>query len=138
MSSSLFRSNNQALSKILDGVSAGVSRGAQIIEEEAKANAPVLTGELRDSIHAQAAEQDKDLSGSGNARTAVVTVDAEHGPYVEYGTGERGMESPGAGQGPYSPTWKGMPAQPYLRPALDTRRQDVLEAIGAEVASATS
>ena len=102
--------------------------GAKIIAEEAKATVPVDTGALQASIEAQEAEQ------VGNTAVALVTAGESYAPYVEFGTGQRGMSSPGAGEGPYSPHWPGMAAQPYMRPALDTRRNDVFEAIAQEVA----
>lgn len=136
-STSVFKPNVDTGARIMAGVSAGVARAASLVEEEAKQNAPVDTGELRDSIAAQSPEQDRDVRGTGNAVTAIVSVSAPHAPFVEYGTGERGAESPGHGDGPYSPTWAGMPAQPYMRPAIDTRKQDVLQAIAEEVRSAT-
>lgn len=136
--SSLFKPNTGSLSRITAGVSAGVSRAASIVADEAKATVAVDKGDLRDSIEAGEPEQDKDLSGAGNAVTAIVSAGTDHAIYVEFGTGQRGEASPGAGPGPYDPEWKGMPAQPYLRPALDTRRADILGAIAGEVASATS
>jgi hypothetical protein len=57
-----------------------------------------------------------------------VQATSPHAAYVEFGTGQRGAASAGAGNGPYSETWPGMPAQPYLRPALDTARPAILGA----------
>ena len=47
-----------------------------------------------------------------------------------------GEGSAGAGPGPYDPNWPGMEALPYMRPPLDTRRDDVFAAIAEEVAGA--
>lgn len=135
---SVFKPNSSSLARITAGVSAGVARAASLVEEEAKATVAVDKGDLRDSIRAGAPEQDKDLRGAGNAVTAVVSAGTDHAFYVEFGTGQAGEASTGAGPGPYDPDWHGMPAQPYLRPALDTRRQEILGAIAEEVASATS
>lgn len=122
--------------RVLAALSRGVEAGAQIVAEEARMLVPVDTGELRDSIEARPAEQDRDASGSGDARTAVVVAAAPHAFYVEYGTGQAGESSAGAGPGPYDPNWPGMVAQPYMRPALDTKRTEVLDVINQEVAGA--
>lgn len=115
---------------LIAAVGAGVAAGAKIIADEAKITVPIDTGALQASIGAQDAVVD------GNTATALVTAGESYAPYVEFGTGQRGMESAGAGEGPYSPHWPGMVAQPYMRPALDTRRNDVFEAIAQEVAGA--
>lgn len=88
----------------------------EIVLAEAKVIVPVRTGELRDSGHVKGRE-------TPGTCVADVVFDAPHAAYVEYGTGIVGASSPGAGPYPYSPTWKGMAAQPYLRPALDLVRQ---------------
>ena len=68
-----------------------VRKAAADITASAQMRAPVDTGFLRNSIHwTQAGEL-----------TAIVTVGAEYGIYVEYGT-------------------RKMRAQPYLGPAVDT------------------
>lgn len=61
---------------------------AKDVENRAKALAPVLTGELRDSIQAR-----KTADG------AEVTVGTDHGFYTEFGTSDT-------------------PTQPFLRPAV--------------------
>ena len=98
-----------------------VEQGAGIVLEEAEAIVPVDTGELRESGHVEMVET------SGPKPSAAVVFDSDHAAYVEYGTGVRGAASPGAGDGPYDPNWPGMPAQPYLRPALDTARPAIVE-----------
>lgn len=114
----------------LDAVSAGVGRAAGILAEEAQLIVHVRSGELRDSIEAQPPVVE------GNTVTAEVTAGTDHNFYVEYGTGLRGEASAGAGDGPYDLNWPGMDALPYMRPPLDTRRADCLDAIQQEVAGA--
>ncbi len=78
---------------------------------------PVDTGELQASGSMTVTLQGQQVIGT-------VQFDADHAAYVELGTGIRGAASPGAMPGiTYSPTWPGMPAQPYLRPALDQSKQ---------------
>lgn len=98
---------------------AAAERGQQVVLEEAKSLVPVDTGELRDSIHALPVVDD------GERITAEVGASADHAAYIEYGTGLRGMSSPGSGPYNYDTSWLGMPAQPYMRPALDAARQRV-------------
>jgi HK97 gp10 family phage protein len=89
---------------------------------EAQAIVPIDTGELQSSIGTGPVEL------VGNTVSGTVEATAPYAAYVEFGTGQRGAASAGAGAGPYSPTWPGMPAQPYLRPALDTARPAILGA----------
>jgi HK97 gp10 family phage protein len=98
-----------------------VEQAAAIVLEEAEAIVPVDTGELRESGHVEM------LVSEGPHPEAAVVFDTPYAAYVEYGTGERGAASPGAGEGPYTPGWPGMPAQPYLRPALDTAQSAIVE-----------
>lgn len=115
---STFRSNTgQFISgRITPAVRAGVEAFAQMVLQEAQAIVPVDTGELRDSGSVVMEDGDKRVVGH-------VVFSAGHAGYVEFGTGIRGASSPGAGPYSYSPTWHGMAAQPYLRPALDTTRE---------------
>lgn len=71
----------------------------ELIAEEARRLAPVDTGELKNSIHSELGEEG-----------GFIAVDAEHGPFVEYGTDR-------------------MAAQPYLRPAIETKTDEALQLI---------
>lgn len=96
-------------------------RAQAIVKQEAEALVPIDTGELALSIQALPVVDD------GKRVVAEVVATAPHAAYVEYGTGMRGASSPGAGPFQYDPNWPGMPAQPYLRPALDLARKQVKE-----------
>jgi HK97 gp10 family phage protein len=67
-----------------------------IVEGQAKLNAPVDSGNLRSSITTEVKDEE-----------VIVGTNVEYAPYVEYGT-------------------KRMRAQPYLRPALDKNRKDLV------------
>jgi HK97 gp10 family phage protein len=123
--------NPAVLPAIVEAIVRGVSRGAGILREEAQAICPVRSGQLRDSITIA-----EEVSEPEALVEAVVYTDVEYAPYPEFGTGIRGAASPGAGPYPYSPTWPGMPAQPYMRPALDTGGARVLDAVREEVGGA--
>lgn len=89
----------------------------EVCLQEALAIVPRRTGELADSGHVETVE-------TGKTAVATVAFGAGHAGYVEFGTGVRG--SAGAGPYDYDPDWPGMVAQPYLRPALDTARGEML------------
>ena len=108
-----------------------VEQSAEVVLEEAEAIVAVDTGELRESGHVE-------IEVNGAEATGYVVFDSDHAAYVEFGTGQRGATSPGAGDGPYDPNWPGMVAQPYLRPALDTARPAIVEIFRDNVASATA
>lgn len=103
---------------VTEGVRASVEASGKLVEQEAKLICPVETGALRESIHTTVQEQ-------GVTVVATVSSDLEYAPYVEFGTGARGSASSGAGPGPYRGDWPGQPAQPFLRPAIDTAREAI-------------
>lgn len=78
-------------------------------------------GELRRSIQVR-------LSRRSDAATAEIYTNCDHAAYVEFGTGQRGDPSVS-----HRADWAGMPAQPYLRPAindnLETIRQEFSQAV---------
>ncbi|MBQ7620826.1 MAG: HK97 gp10 family phage protein [Candidatus Methanomethylophilaceae archaeon] len=75
------------------------------------------TAGLRTSITSQVVDDDDGL-------TAVVGTNRTYGPYVEFGTGDRGMAANGGNykghqaEVSYTAGWPGMVPQSYLRPAL--------------------
>lgn len=107
--------------RITPAVLQATKEAAEVVLLEAQAIVPVDTGELKNSGTVQL----RDLEPEATAIADVVFA-AGHAAYVEYGTGVRGAASPEAGPYPYDPNWPGMPAQPYLRPALDTARKEML------------
>lgn len=114
-------------SRIVPAARAGCEKSTDMVLAKAVARVPVRTGELRDSGHTVIVETEKTVTG-------YVVFDAEHAGYVEYGTGQRGAASPGAGPYPYSMDWQGMPAQPYVRPSMDEARDDIYETMKGEIA----
>ena len=100
---------------------ASAERAQAIVKQEAEAIVPVDTGELALSIQADP------VIDTGEEIIATVSARAPHAAYVEFGTGLRGASSAGAGPYDYDLDWPGMPAQPYLRPAVDISRAKILE-----------
>lgn len=115
--------------RVTPAVVASVQAACQLIEDRAKELAPVDTGALRDSITTT-------IDDSGKTVVGWVQPNVPYSVFVEYGTGIRGAESAGAGAGPYSSTWPGMVAQPYMRPALDESRGAVLDLFRSNISLA--
>ncbi len=79
-------------------------------------------GELKNSITAA-------IENKGESVTSVIGSIKEYAPYVEFGTGQRGSASGGdkaPGITGYRADWSGMPAQPFLYPALKSRERSII------------
>lgn len=104
-----------------------IGRGVLKIESAAKKKTPVDTGRLRSSITGSV-----DADGLGGE---VATTNVKYAAFVEYGTGRRGATASAFIDEEDEPvTWEygpsaGMPAQPYLRPALREEIPSVVEEI---------
>ncbi len=81
-------------------------------------------GELRRSIQVRA-------SRSGDATVVEIYTACDHAVYVEFGTGQRGDPSVAHRTG-----WAGMPAQPYLRPAVDDNVKTIRQGFNQAVLAA--
>lgn len=95
------------------------NEGAKAIVEEAQRLVPVKSGDLRDSIQAQPLEQ------ANGSYTVGIGSPLPYARRIEYGfndTDSLGRE--------YH-----QPAQPYLRPALDTKGGDAVNAIADVLAA---
>ena len=105
--------------------SKGLEKACAIVERSAKQKAPKGTGELRRSITSEV----RDLEG-------VIYTPLEYAPYVEYGTG---LFAEGGGRKDVPWNYKddegnwhstsGMKPQPYMRPALNENREEILRVI---------
>lgn len=108
---------------------AALGKACALVERSAKQKAPKGNGELRRSITSKIEEDAEDVKG-------VVFTPLEYAPYVEYGTGLFAEEG-GRKDVPWSyqddkgewHTTSGMNPQPYMRPALDENRADILRII---------
>lgn len=120
---------------ILVKITAAVQRAQRVVADHARDIVPVDTGELQSSITTVDPVDDFQSVVGG------VVATAEHAGFVEFGTGIRGMGTypgdlpqegvPITGNWSYDykrQNWKGHAAQPYMRPALDAARSEVLEA----------
>lgn len=96
-----------------------------LVERSAKQKAPKGNGELARSITSKVEDE-----------KGIIYTPLEYAPYVEYGTGLFAEEG-GRQDVPWSyqddegnwHTTSGMPPQPYMRPALDENREDILRTI---------
>lgn len=106
-------------------IGAGLEKACALVERDAKQNAPKDTGELRRSITSKI----EGLEG-------VVYTPLEYAPYIEYGTGLF-AENGGRKDVPWNykddkGEWhstSGRKPQPFLRPALDENRSEIVEII---------
>lgn len=104
----------------------GLKRASALVERAAKEKAPKGTGELRRSIKSKV----EGLEG-------IVYTPLEYAPYVEYGTGIYAEGGNGRKDVPWNyqddeGEWhstSGMEPQPYMRPALDENRTEVIRLI---------
>lgn len=116
-----------SLEKLEDtaNVEAALGVACALVEGAAKQKAPKGNGELRRSITSKV----ENMEG-------VVYTPLEYAPYVEYGTGLF-AENGGRTDVPWSyqddeGEWhstSGMPPQPYMRPALNENREQILKLI---------
>lgn len=102
----------------------GIGKSMTVIEGDAKDLCPVDRGELRDSIHSDTKKRSGEIKGTCG-------TNKEYAAYQEFGTGQRGAESPSPPKAPigagYREDWSGIPAQPYLYPALIQNKDTVKE-----------
>lgn len=114
--------------ELLEGA---IQSGCALVERTAKQNAPKMTGELRRSITSK-------IEGEGDTIKGIIYTPLFYAPYVEYGTG---IFAEG-GNGRQDVPWiykdekgelhitSGMHPNPYLRPALNENREQIVDAIG--------
>lgn len=97
-------------------------QATSLVHAQAKLLAPVDTGNLAGSIHMAVKSHNDTFEGR-------VYTNVQYAPYVEFGTGVRGNGTyPYDVQGlklSYHESWTGMPAQPYMYPALKQNEQTI-------------
>ena len=99
-----------------DAIEKAMKPAIQEVWREAVLMCPVDEGDLRNSINTTVEKE-------GNIIVGTVRTNSDHAAYVEFGTGQRGMESSSPPKAPleagYRVDWPGMAAQPYLFPASE-------------------
>lgn len=107
-------------------VQQALNKACLIVEREAKQNCPSQTGELRSSI-----------SSTVEGTTGIVGTPLQYAAYVEYGTGLFAVGGNGRKDVPWryqnaKGEWfqtSGMQPQPFLIPALNNNRTQIIEAL---------
>lgn len=107
-----------------------MSKAALLVERDAKKNCPVNDGVLRNSIFSEVEEENTSYIG-------IVGSNLQYAPYVEYGTGLFAAKGNGRTNVPWiykdaKGEWhstSGQKPQPFLIPALDENREQILELI---------
>ena len=106
-----------------------LGRACAVVERSAKQKAPKDTGALRRSITSK-------VEVEGNELVGTVYTPLEYAPYVEYGTGLFAEEG-GSKDVPWCyqddkgdwHTTSGQKPQPFMRPALNENREEVIRII---------
>ena len=103
-----------------------LKKACMLVERAAKQKAPKGNGELRRSINSR-------IDIEGDELIGVVYTPLEYAPYVEYGTGlfaeEQGRQDVPWHYQDDEGNWhstSGMPPHPYMRPALNENREEIL------------
>lgn len=113
---------NSYLDKIKNkiNVKEAMNKSTAIVLSSAKKNVPVDTGNLRNSIKTE-------IKSSKNEIKGIIYTEKEYAPYVEFGTGERGIDSNKNEKinVAYSLGWKGQAAQPFMYPALKRNEKKI-------------
>lgn len=120
---------------VVPKIVAAMQEGQEAVVSEAQMIAPVRSGDLVSKIGPGPVEI------KGTIVSGTVVSESDHAGFVEFGTGLRGRGTypyelpqsgvPITGSWIYdykNQQWIGMVAQPYLRPALDSARPEILGA----------
>lgn len=113
---------------------AALGRACALVERSAKQKAPKDSGELRRSITSKV-----DLA----EQQGIVFTPLEYAPYVEYGTGLFAEDGNGRQDVPWhyqdeKGEWhstSGQKPQPFMRPALDENREEIIRIIKEGITS---
>ena len=127
---------NEKLDSLLDreSIERALGKCCALVERSAKQKAPKDNGDLRRSITSK-------VEREGNEIVGTVFTPLEYSSYIEFGTGLF-AEKGGRKDVPWNykddkgewHTTSGMPPQPYMRPALNENRQEILRVLKKELA----
>ena len=117
------------IDNLVDGqkLERGMAKAVLLVEREAKMKAPRGTGDLARSITSKVETSGANVEGT-------VFTPLEYAPYVEYGTGLFAEDGNGRKDVPWNyqddeGNWhstSGQHPQPFMRPALDENREQIL------------
>lgn len=103
---------NFIASTISPAVQRAVDRSVLVVQDRAKQLVPVDTGALRESI-------DTYVSADAQLITGIISPGRDYAGFVEFGT-------------------RFMKAQPYMRPAMDSTRDEVRDIFVSELGAAVN
>ena len=108
-----------------------IGKQTKLVQGEAKLlSEPADTGDLRNSIKSN-------VKKSNNGVVGTVSTNSDHSACIEFGTGQKGIKSPSPpkydGNISYTAEWSGMPARPYLYPALKNNEKKILKNIQEDI-----
>lgn len=110
-----------------------VEKALLILEAQIKANAPVSTGDLRDSIkHNSNWAGDIIWGRVGSPLMYAIYVEFGTGEFAENGAGRKGGWSYKDSSGEWFFTW-GMSPQKFMRKAFRTKKNQVKQFVGKEI-----
>lgn len=118
----------------MDGLERQMGLAVALVEREAKMKAPRGSGDLARSITSRVDASDGEVIGT-------VFTPLFYAPYVEYGTGLFAEDGNGRKDVPWhyqddSGEWhttSGQKPQPFMRPALDENREQILRLLSEGV-----
>jgi HK97 gp10 family phage protein len=107
-----------------------MKRAMAVVERSARQKAPKDTGALRRSITSE-------VEREGDEMVGYVFTPLEYAPYVEYGTGKFAVNGDGRKDVPWHyqddkgewHTTSGQKPQPFMGPALNENREEILRII---------
>ena len=131
---SLLKKLNSLGGDVETTVKKSMSKNIKLVKGEAKMLAPVDTGDLRKSIYSRTESNKSRVRG-------IVYTNSDHAGYMEFGTGQKGAASPSPPKDPdarisYKEDWVGVPAQPYMYPALKNNEKQVIKNIKSDIKAA--
>lgn len=118
---------------------------ADAMKAHASTKVPVRTGRLQQSINTRvsASKSAVTITIGANARSDNEDGTGEmYGPFIEYGTGQRGMAGGNTYDGhtndeiEYNAAWPGMDARPFIRPAVYDLQEQLVKDLGRAIAEA--
>ena len=117
---SVIKDLNKLGKSINTPIKAGMTKATNKCKRLAKENCPADTGILRDSIHSEVRSKAEQIEGE-------VATNVEYAAYVEFGTGQRGMETNTNTEVEvsYRADWAGQKAQPYMYPAFTQTKEEL-------------
>lgn len=113
--------------RVQDAIEKRMKAHAELMETHARAVVPFRTGRLQQSINTKVTTSARavTITIGANARSQTQDGNGEmYGPFVEYGTGQKGAQGGNSYNGftnseiEYNASWPGMKAQPFIRPAV--------------------